>query len=652
MITIQNNKRQHRILIFDSPFNLEDSNDFTYEMFDAVFILTSSPDEVKSILHTINPVTSHKCCYKPFMVSRDLKGQLDEYDELIDNYTYDIDDSNTLDSVEEIINHVKSIGLQPDEHRFLSGNLFFIRLYRYLISRHTYSLTPKLNGASSMGYTISIFELFFRQNAYSLNEYIMFNQSLLEKGYIHPVSFINKIYLCPRCLHSHLLYIESCPHCHSSAIKSEEVIHHFRCANISPEHTYNFGGQLRCPKCHRLLRHIGVDYDRPSVVYTCSHCESTFLQPHMNAVCATCNNHTDVSELTPYDITSFEITQEGREAIVSPNIGFTIYTDFYDNYMEFERFVNRLRLLSEQKGTGSIDARLEVVKVWVLNADEETCPLSPDFIALFCKHFPTYRISSVNNMVYLKNTIYADKDNQPVKEMTDRLDSILKNAATTIKPDERICYAVSQPSGNMEEFVNDLHYISLFPTKTFAFRADNGQEAITENLISTEENLSVTTTSAMPASKEHPSFIRYVVVALLMLATIVLYVIFHSTEKQAIDKPHPCMEQEEVTAVIPDSIQESTVAEMPEAKADKPLDIEQMESGVYYAVTNVFRSKENAFMQIRIEMSEHPSCDYRIYQYGNRFIISPFHSTDRAQCQQFISAREWKGDAWIAVRKD
>lgn len=472
MITIQNNKRQRRILIFDSAFNLEDSNDFPRELFDAVFILASTPDEVKSILSTINPVTSRKCCYKPFFVSRDLKGQLGEYGELIDNYTYDIDDSETLDMVDEIINHVRHIGLQPDEHRFLSGNLFFIRLYRYLISRRIYSLTPQLNGMSSMGYSIPLFELFFKQDAYSLNEYIMFNQSLLEKRYVRTTSFINKIYLCPQCLHSHLLYIENCPHCHSSAIKGEEVIHHFRCANISPEHTYNFGGQLRCPKCHRLLHHIGVDYDRPSMVYSCSNCEHTFLQPRMTAVCATCHNQNDVSELTPYNITSFEITQEGREAIVSPNIGFTIYTDFYDNYVEYERFTGKIRMLSELKGTGGTDARIEVVKVWILNSEEETCPLHTDFIARFCKCFPTYWVSSANHMVYLKNTVYEDDSRSGAADdrLYERLDTMLAEAASHIRPEERICYAVARFSDNIEKFTDSLHYVSPFPDKVFTFR--------------------------------------------------------------------------------------------------------------------------------------------------------------------------------------
>lgn len=664
MITIQNNKRQRRILIFDSAFNLEESNDFPSEMFDAVFIYASSPDEAKSILNTINPVTSRKCCYKPFLVSRELKGRLDEYDELIDNYTYDIDDSETLDTVDEIINHVAAIGLQPDEHGFLSGNLFFIRLYRYLISRRVHSLTPELNDMSGIGYSIPLFELFFQIGAYSLSEYIMFNQLLLEKRYIRPVSFINKIYLCPRCLHSHLLYIESCPHCHSSAIKSEEVIHHFRCANISPEHTYNFGGQLRCPKCHRLLRHIGVDYDRPSVVYSCSHCENTFIQARMAAVCTSCSHHADVSDLTPYDIIAFEITQEGRAAIVSPNIGFTIYTDFYDNYMEFERFLGHLRLLSELKGTDSTDADFEVIKAWVLNGQEETCPLSPDFIALFCKHFPTYRVSSANHIVYLKNTLYADSTKgHSDAALVSKLDALLNKEASRIRPDERICYAISRPTGSMEEFVDSLHYVSPFPDRSFAFRYEEQPKTV-EKLPETEVERARPDTPADPrpattAKEIYRSHKTFIAIALTIVATLaVVCIVLYATGRQPADtlqaETGPA-ELEEVTvpAEMPPvqaSEEEEPTEAAPEAEEapDEEPDGGFTQRGMYYVVTNVFSTEENALKQQRMEEAEDPGRKYRIYRYGNRFIVSPFHAADREECQLFIAAGGCRGDAWIA----
>lgn len=673
MITIQNNKRQRRILIFDSMFNLEESNDFPRELFDAVFVLASSADEVKSILNIINPVTSRKCCYKPFLVSRDLKGQLDEYDELIDCYTYDIDDSETLDTVDGIIHHVEHIGLQPDEHRFLSGNLFFIRLYRYLISRGVYRLTPVLNGLSGMGYTIPLFELFFRLGAYSLNEYILFNQSLLEKRYTRIVGFINKIYLCPQCLHSHLLYIENCPRCHSSAIRSEEVIHHFRCANISPEHTYNFGGQLRCPKCHRLLHHIGVDYDRPSVVYSCSNCENTFLQPRMTAVCTTCQNRSDVSALTPYDVSAFEITQEGCEAIVSPNIGFTIYTDFYDNYMEFERFVGRLRMLSNLKGTGETDADIEVIKVWILNAEEETCPPTSDFIARLCKRFPTYRFSSANHMVYLKNAGYEEGGQSDAK-LAGQLDLILDGMTLLLSPGERICYAVARCNGNIEEFVHNLHYVEPFPDRTFV--SDRTEEPAPvadpseESIIGLQEEepeerveSSSFSTEEVEAKKTSSRFLFYVLMFFGIVAVLFAGFLFYRLWQASGEASLPPMEIEtEQQPLLSQPVSADAVA-AGSAGTIAGISLDTLVVGssaepaeqkeFYLVVTHSFQSKTKAKNRLLMEQARHPEYEYRLYRHSNgAYVISPFRSFDREECKQFTARQTQWTDAWVATGKD
>ena len=696
MITIQNNQRQRRILILDSAFGLEESNDFLRGMFDAVFIFTSSVDEAKAILNVINPVTSYKCCYKPFLLSRDLKGLMDDYDELVDAYTYDIDDAETLDTVDDIIRHIESIGLQADDSRVLSGNLFFIRLYRYLISRRIYNLTPKLDNLASMGYSIPIFELFYRQGAYSLNEYIIFNQSLLEKRYIRPVRFINKIYLCPQCLHSHLLYIESCPQCHSSDIKSEEVIHHFRCANISPEHTYNFGGQLRCPKCHHLLRHIGVDYDRPSVVYTCYNCEANFVQPSMTAVCTTCDNRVEVSGLTPYDVTASEITPEGCKAIVSPNIGFTVYTDFYDNYMEFDRFLARLRLLSHLKGAGGTDADIEIVKIWVLDEQEETCPLSPDFIALLCKRFPTHKVSSAHHMVYIRNSIYeSDKESHLTgHELTDRLDAVLDKAATGIKAGERLCYAVSRYTDDIEEFTNSLHFTSPFPDKTFAFRQDEEGNAPavvaeTEDTPQTMIDASAEEVSLPPAGSA-PSEITQekketqilqepeeekkprdkkksiLIVSAILAVLLLLFIWLYLPPRQESEMLLPTSGEEEEWATFQDqqplldepmqeeaSTKEEPENIYPEEKAETPhaSDVEITLKGMYYVVVGSYESKENALKQLQTESDKPYSYAYRLYKYGTYYVISPYSSTDRARCEEFVRAEGLSGRAWVTEGK-
>lgn len=471
MITIQNNQNRRRILMLDGVFNLEDSLDFPESMFDAVFIKTNSPNETKTILHSINPVTSNKCCYKPFFVLKGVEGQLDDYNELVDGYVYDMNEESALHKVEEIIQYRTELGLTADNGRLTSANLFFIRLCRYLISRKRYRQSPVPQEGSSLGYVIPIFNLFYELGMYKLSEYIIFYQSMLEKGYISTVRFINKIYLCPDCLHSHLLYIESCPQCHSSSIKSEEVIHHFRCANISPEHTYNFGGQLRCPKCHQLLRHIGVDYDRPSTVYTCNSCSNNFLQPQMKAVCTSCQKESDVSSLLPYDVTIYEITEEGCGAIISPNIGFTVYTDFYDNYLEYERFVNRIRLLANQNRMEQNQNPLSIVKIWVLDSNETTCMLKTEWIAYVCERFATYKVSSANNMIYIKEIKGGHEQNESEAIFFNHLLGTLEKAASMISPGERICYARSLQKEGIEDYIAELSYISTVPDGEYEYVA-------------------------------------------------------------------------------------------------------------------------------------------------------------------------------------
>ena len=211
MITIQNNDGDRRVLLLDSPFALDESPDFPEYLFDVIFIANQSVEETKTILNSINPVTSTKCCYKPLFVSASLKGKMGSYDEIIDGYSDNWNDMEVLTAIENIINYNTLIGLAATEDPIMSSNQFFT------------------------GYAIPVFDLFYRLGQYELSDYFVFLQSMAEKGLFRATKFVNKVYLCPACLHSHLLYIKTCPKCGQSSVQTEEVIHHFRCANVSPE---------------------------------------------------------------------------------------------------------------------------------------------------------------------------------------------------------------------------------------------------------------------------------------------------------------------------------------------------------------------------------------------------------------------------------
>lgn len=680
MITIQTNKRQRRILILDTVFNLEENQDFPSSMFDAVFIFSDSPDEVKSILHYINPVTSGKCCYKPFLVSKSMQGKLEKYNEIIDHYTNDINDDTTLDVIENILRHNEELKLSDDGYKIISSNLFFIRLFRYLISRGKKEQTPVLLKDSSFGYIVPIFDLFFQFELFTLNEYIAFYHSLLEKKYIRIQHFINKVHLCPKCLHSHLLYIESCPKCHSSSIRSEEVIHHFRCANVSPEHTYNFGGQLRCPKCHHLLRHIGVDYDRPSMVYTCGNCDNNFLHPEMHAICTSCHHSSDVASLTSHDIAAFEITQEGCEAIISPNIGFTIYTDFFDNYLDFDRFANRLRLLMNRTDHFSIYEELAVAKIWVLNNEEATIPLRTDLIAFFCKAFPTHKVSSGNNMIYIKG-IKPEEGNDGIESFRLKMTAELKKVRVLLEEGEKIGYFMALPEEDTETFLNNLYYIATVPDKTYeALPTGDRQKGLNTYPLTTNVSLpsvpaseTANRTVSQAETQEGIKAIRHKarqkrmerlkisLLALLCVISLVLGTIFimrtKSKEPQATlppEKTQPVslleedMEDmsEEDIPITPDNMPEIPQEEFSAETSQTPL-IEEMQRNTNYVVWGVFSKKEGALTSHAQWVKEYPSESCRIVYQRNKYFIVLFQSADKEECINYVNSHNYHVGLWI-----
>lgn len=468
MITIQNNDGDRRVLLLDSPFALDESPDFPEYLFDVVFIANASAEETKTILSTINPVTSAKCCYKPLFVSSSLKGKMGNYDEIIDGYADDWNDMEVMTQIENIIDYNTKIRLNTQEDPIHSSNQFFIRLVRFLISRKKTILEPQLDVSASTGYVIPVFDLFYRLGFYELSEYFVFMQSMTEKGMFRTSKFVNKVYLCPTCLHSHILNIHSCPKCGQSSIKMEEVIHHFRCANVSPEHTYSFGGQLRCPKCHKILRHIGVDYDRPTTTHTCNICGNTFIEPKMTTVCTSCHETHDADELIPQDIYIYEITSEGKQSIISPNIGFTIYTEFYDNYIEYNRFANRIRLLAEQKFSGNIKGDLLVGKIWILNEAGETMPIRPEGIELACLYFPSNKVSAANNITYIGTVIrnYTGDTEEGIINFQVMLAETIRASVPILNPGEKICYTYMKLQGNqstIDDFIKEMDFISSTP---------------------------------------------------------------------------------------------------------------------------------------------------------------------------------------------
>ena len=280
---IKANPKGRNILIVRGLVQLDNVSDIKAEDFDAIYIedYGQSHSELSFQLQSMSSIHGMKSHLKPRFLAATLKPHVHQLKPLVDGFATTPDDEKMSERIEEIYDKLAYIDLFDISEVRTNNYVYFLKLCKHAISRGLYTFTTSLELAYAQGHTALFLA---KQDSLTTNmrsEFVRFNQTLRELGYAERKEFEERIHVCPHCKGSHLFYMEVCPKCDSSLLKEEPVLHHFRCANISPESSYAYDGELRCPKCHQMLRHIGVDYDRPANVYTCQECSHTFLHTRM-----------------------------------------------------------------------------------------------------------------------------------------------------------------------------------------------------------------------------------------------------------------------------------------------------------------------------------------------------------------------------------
>jgi len=123
--------------------------------------------------------------------------------------------------------------------------------------------------------------------------------------------FFDRFHLCHRCSSSRLHVREECPDCHSSQLREETYIHHFKCGNQGVASDFQRGNKLICPKCRQELAHFSVDYDKPGSALVCGRCGHAGSEPAIGFVCMDCDAHFDSETAATKDIYSYSLTDEG-----------------------------------------------------------------------------------------------------------------------------------------------------------------------------------------------------------------------------------------------------------------------------------------------------------------------------------------------------
>ena len=345
---IKANPKGRNILIVRGLVPLDNIDAIKAEDFDAIYIedYGQSHNELSFQLQGMSAFFGTKSHLKPRFLATTLKSRLNQLKPLVDGFALTIEDESMSERIEEIYNRLTLIDLFDVSEVKTNNYMYFLKLCKHAISRGQHIFTSSLEEAYAQGHTALFVAKQDNMKANMKAEFVHFNQTLRELGYAKRKNFVERIHVCPHCKGSHLFYMEACPKCDSSRLKEEPVLHHFRCANISPESTYAYDGELRCPKCHQMLRHIGVDYDRPSNVYTCQECNHAFLHTRMKVYCTSCKKTLRPAELFPQDIYNYEFTPEGLQALSSNEALLAVSKDIWVGYSKFDSFLSQIRLFS------------------------------------------------------------------------------------------------------------------------------------------------------------------------------------------------------------------------------------------------------------------------------------------------------------------
>lgn len=137
----------------------------------------------------------------------------------------------------------------------------------------------------------------------------------LEERGILAAEPVTTVPICPFCRTYSLRVERSCRECGSTAVHRTTMIHHYRCGNVAAEETYRKGDALVCPKCNHTLRHIGVDYERPSSVWLCEDCRVVSDSPELRYHSLTCDRRIPLDDVVDRQLYAYSLSADGSHMV-------------------------------------------------------------------------------------------------------------------------------------------------------------------------------------------------------------------------------------------------------------------------------------------------------------------------------------------------
>lgn len=316
--------------------------------FDAIVIEHTSYKSSRQIIQRVQGCVDNNLFLTPIIIRSDypLKDEILESisDARVGSADRLSDYLPMIKAIHQKIREIKVCRQATFEHSILFDFLAFC------FTRNLDSVEPLLDADSSLAYYYP-FISGAMEKTHGRHSIFPILEWAVQDGYLHG-QVTNATYVCSQCHGGFLSYREVCPSCHSAHLKTEDIVHHFRCAHVAPISDFKTlqDGEVyqECPKCHHELKHIGVDYDKPSSMHYCQSCNADFQNYLMKAQCTSCHHDQEVEYLIKKEIQSFILTDKaeaslrsghllGDENQLTPDVEGALPWDLFMQSLQFEQ---------------------------------------------------------------------------------------------------------------------------------------------------------------------------------------------------------------------------------------------------------------------------------------------------------------------------
>ncbi|MDE0472200.1 MAG: hypothetical protein OXH57_09690 [Ekhidna sp.] len=228
-----------------------------------------------------------------------------------DGFTDLISNKGIAEKARKILAKIDEVNSKVVPHDFERQTLFKQMAFMYTRDQ---LLGPITDRYSKIGYAFPFIESLLTDGA-SLT-LINILKLGLDQG-LMTTKLVDKIHTCNECQGNYLNFREVCPKCSSVDIVAKDLVHHFKCAHVDVIDKFQNGDELTCPKCDSKLRHIGIDYDKPSTMYSCNDCHHQFQDSDMQAFCIDCGKEEDTANLLESEINTYALSERGEHLVIN-----------------------------------------------------------------------------------------------------------------------------------------------------------------------------------------------------------------------------------------------------------------------------------------------------------------------------------------------